>query len=83
MTRISKILTLCATYKDTWSFLPNLEASASRLSRLSDDSAKFLSSLKALGNFLISFLNATEFMGNSYILTWKSEIKYADTLGIY
>jgi len=42
ITRISKILTLCATYKDRWSFSPNLEASASRLSRLLDDSAKIL-----------------------------------------
>jgi len=55
MTRIFKIPIWCATYKDTWSFLSNLEASASRLSRLSEDSAKFLSSFKALGNFLIPF----------------------------
>jgi len=75
MTRISKILTLCANYKDTWSFLPNLEASASRLSRLSDDSAKFLSSLKSLRK--LSNLISVSMQPNSWVthISWHEKVK--------
>jgi len=75
VTRISKILTLRATYKDTWSFLSNLAVSASRLSRLSDDSAKFLSSLKAWGNFLISFPSQCNWISWVIHISWHEKAK--------